>query len=223
MPAHLRLLTAAPLLLMGAVVASCSGEDGVGSAGDCASAVEVDGRLYLGHGEVRRDPRTTGRTVDAVLPPCNDTGGQAADEPAQHVQVEELVDVPVERAVLWNGGVYLRQGSPVPEAARAWFRAPRCADAGTFPLRGEWLAVGGAQPHQDGELRPPYRVVVHVTDGPAAYVGTTLRVLATRATDPLLGPDDVRTSLWQGGDVAARVRCDDGAFTALSLAVPQGG
>ena len=61
---------------------------------------------------------------------------------------------------------------------------------------------------------------MHVTDGPEAYVGTTIRLHADAATEPALGPRDVKESLWQGGQVAARVRCVDGRFRAVSLAVP---
>jgi len=137
------------------------------------------------------------------------------------VDVDVLADVPAETAVLWNGSVYLRDGRELPAPARLWFRAPRCTTDGQFDLIGDWLGVIGPKPpRSDGDLRPPYRLEVHVTSGPDAYAGTTIQVHADAATDPRLGPNDVKTSLWNGGQVAARVDCVDGRFHAVSLRVP---
>ena len=109
----------------------------------------------------------------------------------------------------------------LPPEARVWFRAPRCTTGGEFELAADWLGVTGPkEPRFDGDLRPPYQLRVHVTDGPTEYVGATLDVHADAATEPTLGPEDVRASLWQGGTVVARVACDAGRFRALALRVP---
>ena len=86
--------------------------------------VVVDGTRYLGYGELRRDPATTGRHVTGVLPGCDDSGGQVPAEPDESVEGAELADVPLATAFLWNGGLYVREGPELPAAARAWFRAP---------------------------------------------------------------------------------------------------
>ncbi len=40
---------------------------------------------------------------------------------------------------------------------------------------------------------------------------------ATRETDPLLTPDDVKTSLWKGGGLTSRVHCEGEQFIADAL------
>lgn len=83
--------------------------------------------------------------------------------------------------------------------ARAWFEDTAC----------------------DGDIRPPYRITAWVREGPAEYVDTRVTVHATEVTDPQLGPQDVERSLWEGGDVTARVHCADGRFVADGLTTPR--
>jgi hypothetical protein len=61
---------------------------------------------------------------------------------------------------------------------------------------------------------------VHVTSGPDAYAGTTIQVHAMQPPTPDSVRNDVKTSLWNGGQVAARVDCVGGRFRAVSLRVP---
>jgi hypothetical protein len=203
----------------GALLAGCGQgrDDGVGETGDhsCAALLEYDGHRYVAHGELERDPATTGRMDRGVAPGCDDGGGVARD---RRVEVAELTDLPRDRAVLVEGSLYVRADRPFPEAAKAWFVPPTCDRAGEFEVRGGWLSVQGPnRPRFDGDLRPPYRLGVHVTDGPAEYVGATIRIHATESTHPVLGPEDVKTSLWRGGGVTAEVRCEGGRFLASSL------
>ena len=67
-------VAAGPVLLGG--LAGCGGGGGgeTGSA-SCAAILVYDGHTYLGHGGIRRDPEVTGRSLPAVLPGCDDTGG----------------------------------------------------------------------------------------------------------------------------------------------------
>ena len=205
-----------------ALVGCASGGTGGGTgSAQCAAVLEYDGHTYWGVGGVKRDPATTGRRVEAVMPGCDDSGGQEPAEPDERVEVGELADVPLGTAVLWNGSVYVRDGRELPNAARVWFRAPLCTSDGRFDLTGDWLGVTGPnKPRFDGDLRPPYRLEVHVTAGPDEYVGATVQLHADAATDPGLGPRDVKSSLWKGGQVVARIGCDDGRFHAVSLRVP---
>ena len=127
------------------------------------------------------------------------------------------------RAVLVDGQLYVRADRPLPEVVRGWFRPPGCSTPLDFEVRGDWLGVRGPhQPRFDGDLRPPYRVAVHVTDGPEEYLGATIKVLATDATRPGLGPDDVKTSLWAGGGLVAEIRCANGRFVATALSSTPG-
>ena len=182
---------------------------------DCAAVVEYAGHRYQAHGELLRAPATTGRVESATEPSCDDGNGEAG---GGSVQVEELAAMPMSRAVLVRGSLYVRSDLPFPEAARGWFRAPACTSPGEVRLAGVWLAVGGAQePRFDGDLRAPYRVQVRVAEGPEEYRGTAVWIRADERTSPTLEPEDVRTSLWEGGGLVARVRCEGGAFRATSL------
>jgi predicted small secreted protein len=213
------------LALTCTTLAACSPNDvvgeGVGSGASCAAMINYRGHSYWGGGELRRDPARTGRLVTGAIPGCDDTGGQLPPPSPESVQVAELADVPLRTALWWAGTVYVRTGRQLPAWTRLWFRAPRCLLARTFSLRADWLGVTGPnEPRFDGDLRPPYRLSVHVTDGPEEYVGATVQVHADTATEPGLGPVDVKASLWKGGEVTARVRCVDGRFRAVSLVVP---
>jgi hypothetical protein len=214
------------LALAVVTLTSCSSRAGGGEGGtdesSCAAMIEYGGHTYWGHGALKRDPMTTGRLVAGVLPGCDDSGGQdpAADH-AEPVQVAELVDIPLDTAFLWADTIFVRDGRVLPAAARSWFRAPPCTSDGEFDVTADWLGVTGPKkPRFDGDLRPPYRLRVHVTEGPGEYVGTSVLLHADAATEPDLDARDVKESLWEGGQVAARVRCDDGRFRAVSLTVP---
>jgi len=186
-----------------------------GGEGSCPALLEYAGHRYYGSGELRRDPATTGRVATGTVPGCDD--GNGAD-PERRVEVAELAEVPMTRAVLVDGHLYVRSDRPLPEAVRGWFRPPGCSTPLDFEVRGDWLGVRGPHaPRFDGDLRPPYRVRVHVTAGPEEYRGATIAVLATGATRPGLGPRDVRTSLLEGGGLVAEVRCAGGRFVATAL------
>jgi hypothetical protein len=211
------------LVLACVALSSCSSRVGGGGAASCAAVIEYRGHTYWGSGPLKRDPATTGRLVAGAIPACDDSGGQQPEEPEEQVEVAELADVPLDTAFTWNGGIFVRDGRDLPAATRLWFHAPLCRRDAEFDLTADWLGVTGAeQPRFDGDLRPPYRLEVHVTQGPEEYVGTTVLVHADAATQPGLGPRDVKSSLWQGGQVTARVECVDGRFHAIALDVPEG-
>ncbi|HYQ31682.1 MAG TPA: hypothetical protein VEQ83_00595 [Lapillicoccus sp.] len=210
------------ILLAGVALSSCSSRDGGGEA-SCAAVIEYRGHAYWGSGPLKRDPATTGRLVAGVIPACDDSGGQQPEDPAEPVEVAELADVPLDTAFTWNGAVFVRAGRELPAATRPWFHAPLCRRDAEFDLTADWVGVTRQeQPRFDGDLRPPYRLEVHVTQGPEEYVGATVLVHADAATKPGLGPRDVKSSLWEGGRVTARVECVDGRFHALALRVPEG-
>lgn len=216
----------APLALVTTVVlAGCASEQGPGGsagAASCAAVLDYDGARYVGHGDLMRDPATSGRMVDAVVPGCDDSGGQDPEPPGdEEVRVAELADVPLDTAVLHNGTVYLREGVELPAETREWFTSAACARPDEFELTGDWVGVTTKRdPRFDGDLRPPYRVELQVVDGPEEYVGSTVTVRATAETDPRPGLPEVKASLWDAERLVATVRCDDGRFLALALEVP---
>jgi hypothetical protein len=178
------------------------------------------GHTYSGYGDLLRQPATTGRTGTGTFPGCDDGNGAPVKE---KVEVQELADIPLRRAILVNGQFYYRAGSSLPEAARPWFSAPHCNTGGDFELTGSWLGVtGGPEPAADGDIRLPYRLAVRVIDGPKEYVGATVHIRATRKTDPALGPHDVRRVLGNGGRLTAGVHCDGRTFIADGLAAADG-
>jgi hypothetical protein len=191
-----------------------------GQSASCAAVVVYRGHTYRGQAPVKQDPATTGRLVRGAVPGCDDSGGTVGIH-AEPARLAELADVPVETALLFNGVVYVRRGGALPAAARTWFKAPRCSSTEPFALTADWIGVTGpGKPRFDGDLRPPYRLDVHVRSGPKAYVGATVQLDADAATDPRLRPRDVKGGLWKGGQVAARISCVDGRFHALALRVP---
>ncbi|MGZ8737144.1 MAG: hypothetical protein ACXWW7_08270 [Nocardioides sp.] len=205
------LLTCVALLL----AAGCSGPTSSDGDASCADLADYRGERYAGHGELRRMPQTAGPVGTATRVTCDDGNGESE---ATEMDVEELADVPLDRAFLSHGQLYVRQDLGFPEAARAWFEKTPCDEDGRFELTGQWLGVRSPNEARfDGDLRPPYRITAWVVEGPAAYVDTLVTVHATESTDPPLGPEDVKGSLWEGGDVTARVHCEDGRFVADGL------
>jgi len=149
-------------------LAGCSGTAGRDSVAHsdaaCPDIVAYDGQTYWGHGDLARLPATTGRTDDGVRDGCDDGNGA---EPDRRVRVEELADLPLERAFIANGQVYVRRDLPFPESIREWFVSPACTGEAPTELTGRW--VGVISPHKprfDGDLRPPYRATMWVEDGP---------------------------------------------------------
>ena len=159
-----------------------------------------------------------GSMLLAGLSGCDDSGGQSEAEMDVSVRVNELADVASSTAVLFHGSIFIRDGRDLPKETQRWFRAPRCGTAGTFEVTGDWLGVTGPRkPRFDGDIRPPYRLEVHMTSGPTRYVGATITVRATEATDPALTPADVKASQWKGGQVSASVQCAGRHFEAIAL------
>jgi hypothetical protein len=185
-------VTATPLT---SCTSAISGDEGSPGA-SCAAVIVYEGNRYRGHGDLRRDPALTGRHVTGTLPACDDTGGRQQTEDPERVEVEELVDVPLATAFRWNDTILIREGRELPPATRTWFAAPRCSTRTPFRVVADWLGVTGPRKARfDGDIRPPYVLDVHVTQGPAEYVGTTISVHADATTRPRLGPQDVKDSL----------------------------
>lgn len=186
------------------------------TSASCAAVLRVDGKDYLGIGGLRRDPEVTGEEVEAVMPGCNDTGGEAPTDETVSAQV--LSEVDTDTALFYEGAVYVREGTDAPEELTRWRTAPTCDTVGTFELSGTWLGVQGPhKPEQDGDIQLPYRITMHVDDGPEQYEKAEVVVHADTETSPALGPDDVKSTLWTGGTVTATVRCDGDRFEATAL------
>jgi hypothetical protein len=198
----------------------CSGATGSGGEASCADLVRYDGHRYHGHGELQRTPATSGPAGTATRLGCDDGNGAS---PEEDIEVVELRDVPLDRGFLSHGQLYVREDLGFPEAARPWFEETTCDENEPFELTGQWLGVESSREVRfDGDIRPPYRVTVWVSEGPTAYVDTLVTVHGTARTEPQLRPEDVKRSLWEGGDVVAQVHCEGNRFVADGLSTPEG-
>ncbi len=175
------------LSLSGCMISSRSQTGGgVEMQGSCADLVRYDGHRYHGHGELQRMPATAGSAGTATRLACDDGNGAS---PEEDIDVVELSDVPLNRAFLSHGQVYVRDGLDLPAAARGWFEPTRCEDAAPFELTGRWLGVESHRKVRfDGDLRPPYRLTAWVTQGPRAYVDTRVSIARRRPHRPAAGP-----------------------------------
>lgn len=207
-------------LSLALLLAGCSsgGGGGVvteGGAASCADVLRFDGHTFLGHGQPPRDPSPAGSIGSGTRLGCDDGAGAVPDT---KVEVVGVRGVAAARAVLADDRLYVRKDLPLPAPLRRLMTAPACTTAGTFRVRGDWLDVQSTRRVRfDGDIRAPYRVSVHVTDGPDRYVATTISIRATAATRPALRPTDVTSSLWKGGGIVAHVRCSRGRFVAQGL------
>lgn len=85
-------------------------------------------------GGLRRDPEVTGEQVEAVMPGCNDTGGE--QPPDETVSAGVLRGIDPGTALLWDDTVFVREGRRLPAWIRRWRTPPTCATPGTFTLGG---------------------------------------------------------------------------------------
>ena len=197
------------LALLAGALSGCGGGDGDAS---CIAVLEMDGASYYGRDRPKADIPTTGETVEAVIPGCNDTG---EDEPDEGVRVELIRDVPATTAVVFHDDLYVRGGVQLPASAGEWYPSVSCHDPGELTLRGRLAGVSEPyQPYVDRELEAPYEVGLLVDAGP--YADTVLSVQVTAGTESGLTADDrdrARVAL------RVTVRCRDGEFIAESLQV----
>lgn len=172
----------------------------------CVGTIRFNGRTYHGWGDLVWDPKATGRVETGT--------GRAADceRDGPPVEVAELADLPMSRAVLVEGLLYVRDDLPFPEFARRWVVPAQCKTEGSFQLRGGWLGV-----EPGSQLRPPYWITLHVDDGPSEYLGATIEIRVTDTTRPSLTRGDLKAVLWKGGSLDVRARCDPPHFVATGF------
>ncbi len=183
----------------------------------CAARLEFDGRTYNGGAPLERDPEVSGRTVEAVLPSCDDSGGQDDTDPATSVRAAELKDIGTDVAFLWNDAIFVRRGQQLPDWTKRWFRPVRCLDSKAFDLTGETEGVTGPPQLQDGPLEPPYQLDLHVTEAPDRYLGANISLAVTARTNPSLSEAQVDDAIGAAMKVTATVRCSRGSFEAVAL------
>lgn len=183
----------------------------------CALVVEVDGWTYFGYRPTERTPPLTGRTIQGVVPACNDTGGSDGEDEA--VDVEEIEGVSTDVAVWFAGSLVVRSGAELPASADAWFEPLTCASDGPTDLIGRWLGVTSQQEVRfNGDVRAPLRIefiieeIMPASDG---YVGYTIRIHDEGGADPALDKEAVQEALWSSrARLRVQVHCDGTRFVA---------
>ena len=107
------------LLVPLASLTACGGSPHQDAAASCAQVVRVDGVVFVGSGSPQRLPATTGRTLPAQVPACDDTGdGTANGTAGESTSVEVIDGVDPATAVLWQGSVLVREGEQLPDGVR---------------------------------------------------------------------------------------------------------
>ena len=195
---------------------------GVSSEGACAFQGTFEGRVYVAHG-VRVDPPEGPPVGDFVMPPCNDTN-DSEDETSERIAVVRLPGVSPRKALVIPGRwdvVLVREGlDRLPDKVLELTRTPGCdAEEGSIQMRGSWLGILGADGKTEVDMEPPYNVNLLVeTSTPDAYQGAEVRIRVPAGLGRPLTRADIKASLWEGGDLAAEVHCENGRFVADELA-----
>jgi hypothetical protein len=85
-------------------------------------------------------------------------------------------------------------------------------------LLGPWLGILSADGPTEIDLLPPYVLDMHVREASESrYLRAFLRLRVTERTRGLITREDIEEVLWEGGDLAAKVRCARGRYLAVRL------
>ena len=190
------------------------GADSPSEEASCAAVMEAGTVRYVAHGEVLRVPRPGRDLGAATVLGCSDVADRA-------VRAAALPGVDVTEAVLADGSVWVVDGGRVPEEVQILSRPVRCSAAGTQTVGGDWVAVRGAQPEQDGALRAPYVALIQADTGDSLPLETwssvRVEVEVTPRTAGGADPGLVGRALQGGVPVQAEVTCAGRRFVASSL------
>jgi Family of unknown function (DUF6281) len=216
-----------PLIVLATVVAAtaCSGSKSgvhVGGSGTCAYLVTFHGVTYAGT-SVRVSP-VPGRVLGkAVIPPCDDTGGQLPATRAQRIGVAELQGVSPSVAIVplgQNDTVFVRADrSTLPPEVKRLTRTPRClrADA-PVSLAGPWTGILAPNGDTETDLVPPYDLsllVLHTSS--ARYARAFLDVRVPASLGRPITRAELRASLLHGGTIAITATCRSGRYVATHV------
>lgn len=187
-------------------------------ATSCAFVVRWQGWRYYAI-EVKISPLVGRRLGRGLMPGCGPS------EPATRVRLAALPGVSPRDAVVMIGltdAVLVRASlvarGDLPAGVRRLLRAPRCVSSERVRLFGEWLGILAADGSTEDDLRPPYVLDMHVRKASESrYLRAFLRLRVTERTQGLITRDDVEQVLWEGGDLAAKVRCARGRYVAVRL------
>jgi hypothetical protein len=194
----------------------------VGGSASCADLVHFHGKTYMGT-SVRVSPVPGRRLGTAVMPPCDDTGGQLPAEGGGPIRVAELPGVSPEVAFVplgRNDVVYIRSGRKhLPPGVMRLTRAPACL-AGEAPisLSGPWLGIMGPGGRTEVDLVPPYTLSLLVLDSSSPrYLRAFLDVRVPASLGKQITRPELKASLLHGGTVSITATCRSGRYVATHV------
>jgi hypothetical protein len=187
-------------------------------ATSCAFVVRWRKRTYYPVA-VKVSPLVGRRLGAGQMPGCGPS------EPPAPVRLAALPGASPRNAVVavgWNDMVLVRAAlvrrGDLPAAVRELLKAPRCASSHRVRLLGPWLGILSADGSTEIDLLPPYVLDMHVREASESrYLRAFLRLRVTERTRGLITREDIEEVLWEGGDLAAKVRCARGRYLAVRL------
>ena len=216
-----------PILLLTALAAAtgcAASHTGIqaGGSASCADIVHFRGKTYSGT-SVKVSPVPGRRLGTAVMPPCDDTGGQLPAEGGGPIRVAELPGVSPEVAFVplgRNDVVYIRsERKHLPPGVMRLTRAPACL-AGDTPisLAGPWLGILGPRGQTEVDLVPPYSLSVLVLHSSSPrYLRAFLDVRVPASLGRPITRPELRASLLHGGTVSIIATCRSGHYIATHV------
>jgi uncharacterized protein DUF6281 len=190
-----------------------------GGAASCALVAHYQGHTYEGVG-VRIAPIEGQLLGDAVLPGCDDTGGQDTPPADEVIQVAAVAGVSPDVALVWHDvtdTVLIREGTgPLPPELQELLETPSC-DPGDAPIEldGPWLGIHDGD-MTEVDLDTPYQIdmqVVHASS--PRYQRAFLTVHVPESLGRPLSREDVERSLWKAGSISVTASCGgDGGYVA---------
>lgn len=159
----------------------------------------------------------------AVIPPCDDTGGQLPASRAERIRVAELPGVPPSVAIVplgQNDTVFIRADrTKLPTEVMRLTRTPRCVSADVpISLEGPWTGILAPNGDTETDLVPPYDLsllVLHTSSDRYARAFLDVRVPASMGR-PITEPE-LKASLLHAGTIAITATRRAGRYVATHI------
>jgi Family of unknown function (DUF6281) len=209
------------LFLLVAVLGACGDSEIAGGDGaSCAFTARFSGHSYEAL-TVERAPEEGEPLGSAALPACSDEDGADTGEgDGELIEVARLPGVSPDVALAMRGRLdtlLVRKGvRSFPQEVVELMQAPHC-DSRDSPIKlsGPWLGILGADGETERNLVPPYDVDLFVEE--ASDEGYRRSFLSVRVPIELGRPldrEDIRSSLWEGGEIDLVTTCKRAGFVA---------
>jgi hypothetical protein len=198
--------------LMITLLTACSGTTD-GHPGSCGLTARLEGRAYAASGGMRVIPRYGVRLGTAIVPSCEDEG-------AFRIEAFAIVGISPDVAFAsprYEEAIFVAEAvKSLPPGLERLRREPTCiAKDSPIHLHGPWLGIIGPGNKTEVDLVPPYDLEMRVDRASVErYERVFLTIHVAKSLGQPLRRDDVRSSLWQGGDLSLTATCVDDEFWA---------